>query len=166
MNYSNTHSPSQRIKNLRNEKLKMQNTRGQLGLNILTSKAESPMSSIAASNDFAHRRFSMSEIESAAMHAGNSPLSKPSPLIKRSDPSTIQPRAGSIIKYGDDATGGIGKKRNLQSIIQPQAGMIANQAGIMPLNNRADDQRKEGGLFDDRGKRRFMHHNQNSGGSY
>ena len=44
--------------------------------------------------------------------------------------------------------------------------MIANQAGIMPLNNRADDQRKEGGLFDDRGKRRFMHHNQNSGGSY
>ena len=114
MNYSNTHSPSQRIKNLRNEKLKMQNNRGQLGLNILTSKAESPISSpTPASNDFAHRRFSISEIESAAMHAGNSPLSKPSPLIKRSDPSTIQPRAGSIIKYGDDATGGIGKKRNL-----------------------------------------------------
>jgi hypothetical protein len=84
----------------------------------MTNLGEStPISPAVHSKDFAHRRFSMSEIETAALHAGNSPLSKPSPLIKKSDPSTIQPRAGSMIKYGDDATPGSGKKRNLQSII-------------------------------------------------
>lgn len=116
---------SLRLKQMNSELLRMENVNGQRGFNISmsgdysTPLMSSPKVSSKYSNKLSSRRFSMPEIETVAERAGMTPLSKPSPLVKKNDPSIFERRAGSMIKYTDDASPLGGKRRNIQSILQP-----------------------------------------------